>query len=532
MPAKKRASRPQLEQERSSIWDSRTRVIALAMVVFAVLLIFWSLHKSAVAPVAGSAPDESGTAQGDRAGSNPPPMFGMNVASGSPSAAPSAGPADPPPVIDEIVLEKKEVCSGEENLITVKSHTTNNTDPFLHSVIDGHQGSSWPVTLWKDDDGNILGQHTVTVFGRGNVATTVPLPQYEVMDCRPTYLAAIQQRVRSNTWSDFEFNARVVGIPRAPTEADRKRGAPPPPVPKPFKPVAFTWNFGDGQSATTLTPITEHDYEGRPQNTLYSYYVVGVSIRGAKGETATGRLTLSLINPAFESLAGKGLVTLLIALDPRFPELGSDGKVTQKVRIWHMQPGPVTIEHASLVKYYRQAAGQTSPQEVDVGSLLGTTTIPPGKDGITTTVVLDPSSEEEVFAKTWALNGTSAEGYPAMGSFSVMVPPPKPSADAGNTVFDPLLKQKIMLARQMLGKDVVDDEDLWRLDREGAFANLKVTPQESAAAASAAIAAAIQKGPPGSQPTSVPRGTPSPTTTAQQTAQPGQGTGPAPVGSK
>jgi hypothetical protein len=527
MPAakKNRAKRPELTEERSSIWDNRTRLVALAMVVFAVALVLWSLRKTAAAPLAAGAPDESATTGQGGGGGSPPTMFGM-AASPTPSAAPSAGPSDPPPVIDEIVLEKKEVCAGEENLVTIKSHTTNGTDPFLHSVIDGHMGSSWPVTLWKDDDGNVQGQHSITVFGRGNVATTVPLPQYEVMDCRPTYIAAIQQRVRSNTWADFEFNARVVGVPPKPTEADRKRGAPPPAVPKPFKPVAFTWTFGDGDTTTTLTPIVEHDYEGRQQNSLYSYFIVGVGIRGAKGETATGRMTLALINPAFESLAGKGIVTLLIALDPRFPELGSDGRVTQKVRIWHMQPGPVTIEHASLIKYYRQAAGQTSPQEVDVGGLLGTTTIPPGKDGITTTVTLDPRSEEEVFSKTWAINGTSAEGYPAMGSFSVMVPPPKPSADAGDTIFDPLLKQKIMLARQMLGKDVVDDEDLWRLEREGAFSNLKVTPQESAAAASAAIAAAIAKGPPGPQPTNVPRGPAAPTSTAQQTAQPGQGPGP------
>ena len=343
-------------------------------------------------------------------------------------------------------------------------------------------------------------------------------------DCRPAYLAAIMQRVRSNTWSDFDFNARVIAVPRAPTEADRQRGAPPPPVPKPFKAVSFSWTFGDGDAVTTLTPIVEHDYEGRAQDTLYSYYVVGVTIRGSKGETATGRMTLSLINPAFEALSQKGIVALLISLDPRFPELGPDGKVTQKVRIWHNQPGPVTIEHAMLTKYYRQAAGQTAPAEVPVASVLGTTTIPAGKEGITTTVTLDPQAEEEVFTKTWDLKGVSAEGYPALGSFSVMVSPSKPGPDAGTTVFDPLLKQKIILAREMLGKDVVNDEDLWHLQREGAFANLKVSPAEAAAAASAAIAAAVQAGPPSTQgpPT---RGAPVPTSTTQQLAPAATATG-------
>jgi hypothetical protein len=518
MAPRKRKPRPSGEV-RPSVLDSRTRIVALLMIAFAVVLVLWTRHKNQPSTgTEGASEAERDEHNGSTSqGSVPFSALGMSSASGATPASSAA--SDPPPVIDEIVLEKKEVCAGEENLVSVKSHTTNGTDPFLHTVIDGHMGSSFPITMWKDDDGNVMGHHSVTVFGRGNVATTVPLPQYEVKDCRPKYIAAIMQRVRSNTWADFDFNARVVSVPPAPSEADRKRGAPPPTVPKPFKPVSFTWTFGDGQTTTTLTPLVEHDYEGRAQTSLYSYFIVGVSIRGTQGETATGRMTLPLINPAFESLAEKGIVTLLISLDPRFPELGSDGKVTQKVRIWHAQPGPVTIEHAIPTKYYKQGAGQTPPEQVDVTAVLGSATIPPGKDGLTTTVVLDPSEEEEVFSKTWELSGTSAEGYPAMGSFSVMVPPPKPSADAGSTVLDPLLKQKIILARQLLGQDVVNDEDLWRLEREGAFANLKVTPQETAAAASAAIAAAIQKGPPGSQPASVTRGAPSPTSTYEQAAK-------------
>jgi len=99
-------------------------------------------------------------------------------------------------------------------------------------------------------------------------------------------------------------------------------------------------------------------------------------------------------------------------------------------------------------------------------------------------------------------------------------------------VIDPLLKQKIILARQLLGKDFVTDEDIWQLDREGAFANLKVSPEQAAAAAAAAKAAAANTPPPPpSPPAAVPRGPPVPVNTSQQAAQPGQGTG-APPGGK
>jgi hypothetical protein len=515
-----RKRRPPAET-RPSFLDRRTRIVAVVLIGFALVLALWSRHKDGRPPKGPVASEEELE--------KPPPTpapgafgaIGMTAATTEPPP-PTVAP-DPPPVIDNILLEKSEVCAGEENLVTVKAHTTNGTDPALHYVIDGHMGQAYPVTLWKNDRGDVVGEHTITVFGRNNVATTVPLPQYEVKDCRPTYLAAVTTAVRSNTWADFDFTARIVGVPPPPTAADRQRGAAPPVVPKPFKGVSYTWSFGDGETVTTLTPVVEHNYEGREQKTEYSYFVIGVTIRGSKGETVTGRTTLALQNPSYEALAQKGIVALLISLDPRFPELGSDGKVTQHVRIWHNQPQGVTIEHAALTKYFKQAAGETKPEEVDVNSVLGTTVIPAGKEGITVTVTLDPQSEEEVFTKTWALTGRSAEGYPVLGSFSVMLPPARPAPDAGSRVFDPLLQQKIMAAKEILGKDIVDDEDIWRLEREGAFAKLKVTPEQAAAAASAAIADAIQKGPPSQQPPTTTHGAPVPKSTGEQAAQPSQG---------
>ena len=68
---------------------------------------------------------------------------------------PAAHPADPPPIIDAISVEKPEVCSGEENLITVRAHTSNGTDAFLHTVVDGAMGASVPVRLWLDENGRV-----------------------------------------------------------------------------------------------------------------------------------------------------------------------------------------------------------------------------------------------------------------------------------------------------------------------------------------------------------------------------------------
>ncbi len=81
---------------------------------------------------------------------------------------------------------------------------------------------------------------------------------------------------------------------------------------------------------------------------------------------------------------------------------------------------------------------------------------------------------------TYRLSGHTREGHPVMGSFSVLRPPPRPTADNSQAVVDPLLKAKVLAAREMLGKETVNDEDLWRLEREGRFAGLAAATAEPA----------------------------------------------------
>jgi hypothetical protein len=373
---------------------------------------------------------------------------------------------EPAPIIDEVTVEKPEVCSGEENLVTVRAHTRNGTDEFLHYVVDGAMGSAVPVRLLLGESGRVEGQHEIQVFGKTNVAVTVPVPEYKVKDCQPERIVILEPRVAANTWGKFDFVAKVVALPpRGP--GLRSEGPH-----KAFVPASYSWAFGDGEAATTASPFTSHDYEGRSQDTLYSYFTARVDVRDASGQVLTGRATLPLINPAFEALARKGIVQLLIALDPRFPELGSDGRVVQGVRLWHTRPAPVTIEAATLTRYFEGAAGETPPQPVDVAALLGATTVPSGKEGITTSVVLDTIADPGVFSVTYRLSGHSTDGHPVMGSFSVMRPPPRPTADNSQPVIDPALKARIVAAREILGKDTISDEDLWQLERQGRFADL------------------------------------------------------------
>jgi hypothetical protein len=382
----------------------------------------------------------------------------------APSPVATAEPVgdEPPPVIDQILVEKKEVCEGEENLITIRAHTQNGTDEFLHYVIDGRQGQSQPVRLYTDN-GHVVGNHFIRVFGRNNAALTLPLPSYTVKDCRPTYLGEIETRLEPNSWADYDFTVHVFPFPN---HESRHR------QPRPFVPTRVEWSFGDGETATSNGPTTSHSYEGRSQDAEYSYMAITANVWSQYGDKLTARSTLALSNSAFEALKQKNIVQLLVSLNPRFPEVDGQGRVVQHVRLWHTSKEAVTIDTAIRMKYFDGGKGQSAAETVDVGALLGTSSIPPGRQGIETTVVLDPIAEPGVFSMTYVLSGRSSSDQQVMGSFSVMRPPPLPTAENSKIVSDSMFKAKILATREILGKSVVSDEDIARLDREGRFANL------------------------------------------------------------
>lgn len=412
----------------------------------------------------------------------PPAMPGPTLTESGPAPVtpqpepePVAAPEQPPaqaqadaPVIDEITVEKKEVCEGEENLVTVRAHTGNGTDEFLSYSVGGRRGQQVPVRSWIADDGENP-KLEVKVFGRNNVMTVAEVPPFVVKPCKPARMALITSRLRANTWSEFDFEVKINEHATAENPAASVL---------PFKPVRYEWSFGDGGKATTQLPYANHNYEERKQDSLYTHLLVEVKVYGETGEPVEGRTSLQLLNPAFENLATKGVVTLLVQLTPRFPELGGDGVVRQKVRLFHHQDRPVFIHNAVLFRHKSTPGEPVREQVVDPSGLLGTSIIPPGK-GIEFEARLDTRKDADVFSLEHYVEGKDSEGRTARGAFSVMRPPKLPTRDNSMPVEDPLLKEKILAARKILNRPYVTDEDLWALQREGKFAELEARFQAS-----------------------------------------------------
>jgi hypothetical protein len=383
-----------------------------------------------------------------------------------PKAEPAAASEQPPaqaeadaPVIDEITVEKKEVCEGEENLITVRAHTSNGTDEYLNYSVGGRRGQQVPVRSWIADDGENP-KLEVRVFGRNKAVTAAEVPPFVVKPCKPARTALINAKLRANTWSEFDFEVKINENGAEGTSG----GA--------FKPRLFEWSFGDGEKATTQLPYANHNYENRKQDSMFTHLLIEVKVHGETGEPIVGRTSLQLLNPAFEDLATKGVVTLLVQLTPRFPELGSDGVVRQKVRLFHHRDRPVFIHNAVLFRHKLTPGEPVGQQVVDPSGLLGTSIIPPGK-GIEFEARLDTRKDADVFSLEHYVEGKDSEGLTARGAFSVMRPPKLPTKENSMPVEDPLFKAKILAARKILNRPYVTDEDIWALQRAGKFAELE-----------------------------------------------------------
>lgn len=371
--------------------------------------------------------------------------------------APLPPPTPGGPIIDAVVLEKTELCEGEENLVTIRAHSPDpKDDVHLHGVVDGIPGMRAPIVARKNRASGV--PPVVMVFGRGDARAMAAIPPFTVKDCTAPHSLAITYALSLNTAAEFVFDARITSASSV----------------SPFNATSYFWEFGDGTSATTVEPHVVHDYSKRPQEAVYSNLLVQVTALSAD-DTLVGRKAIQIRNPEFANLEYAGIVTLVTELTPRFPTI-TDGRVVQGIRLWHHRPQPVRIDR---IRTRRNSLVPNTPPvmgEVPVASVLGTTTIPPS--GLSIRLTLDVAADPDVLSVDYILTGKSAEGLPVESTFSVMKPP-TPTKEKSTPVEDPQMVAMILKAREVLGKEYVTDEDLMALKNKGVFKEFKPAPPEA-----------------------------------------------------
>jgi hypothetical protein len=360
---------------------------------------------------------------------------------------------DDAPIIDEITLEKTELCRGEDDLVTVKSHDPKTGEAtWIRTNIGGQSGTAVPL-LYNVEVRDPPYKIAVTGnYGRG--ITYADVPHVTLLDCDTPWRVAVTFNLIPNTEDDFHFAAKV--------------------IPKPggakFDACSYEWDFGDENGKSTTEPFSEHSYLNRPQVGLDVEFLVQVKLVACDGSgIISGRIGLTLTNTYALQKVQKHLSGLIIVGDPRYPQRGDDDIVRQTALFRTFESSPVTI---TKLAYVDTVAGVVSdPTAMSVSSFLGTNTI----SGEWTRVPLtyDTSSNPSWQMRRWDLEGTAADGDKVVGSFTLMNPPKKLDRDKSPKITDPVMKERIMAAMKILGKDHVSEEDLLALEEQGKIPKLK-----------------------------------------------------------
>jgi hypothetical protein len=421
--------------------DRRIRAALLGALAVGVLLLLAALWPPTAAPDDGVPVPASTVAPETRRAPGPAPL----------AVRPPAPPdPDVPLAIDEIRVEKQDVCEGEENLIEVRAHSLDGTDAFLHYSIAGRRGQAVPVATYLLPDGSVPRQ-TISVFGRGGASISVDVPSYRVHPCDPGPALVVGYRPLPNAVDELQFEARVV---------QRDAAAP-------FRATGFSWDFGDGATASTPGGVVSHAYGHRAQAGMYSHFLVLVRAYGDSGAPLVAHTAIELLNLAWQDLEKFGTVTLAARPTPRYPSMSADGVVRQVVELWHYYPEPVVIERIHLLTLDRNGlrhdAGEVAPDALDEKVI-------PAGASVRARLTFDSTRDRDALAMVYRFEGTSADGRRAVGEFPVMKPPPKPTRENSVLETDPDRIARIRTALGILGTDTVSEEDLLRLEAEGRLA--------------------------------------------------------------
>ncbi len=344
-------------------------------------------------------------------------------------------------IIQDVILEKKTVCSGEDFLVTVVGHNPNGSDANLAYRIGDMRGN--PVILRFNKPGKR--EFYVIAQDGGSHVDFKPV-KIDVVDCPDKLQLVVTGKLSNLKSEEAEF------------EVVKKSGI--------GERCTFEWDFGDGSKTTGSYGYTTHNYALRSQKAFQSTFTVTVKAIDQEGHTATGRCSISLPNTHYiSSLLNDAIIP---ARYESFPVLkGSyyeiplsfkniyDAEARFSQAVIEIQPctsgsnsSAVNVNPGGLIAMTRLAAGETS---IDV-LRIDRTMIPPGTCNLVVRFSGDLSDRKQVTSAVY-LN---------------IVPEGNDTVDRKSVVSDKEMVEKLEKAAKILGRGrPITPDDLKRLEKEG-----------------------------------------------------------------
>jgi len=322
-------------------------------------------------------------------------------------------PADVGVVIDEVTVDKQEVCRGEEAIVSVRARAIDGGKEFLSIGVVGQPeliGPRFPLRLQES-----FGDHEMRVFARGKngTATTAAVPPIVVKDCDLPVTVGIDYRRDAAAPDRAWLTARVETSADAPA----------------FKAARYLWDFGDGRTEVTTTPQVEHGYEGRLQDVAYSYFFVTVTAQDASGREVLGSRALRFVNLGFGTFAREKRVTI-------FAGVKENAGGGEKIWLYHGAPAAVRLDEVVVTDTILDSNSNETViarHTHDPASLLGFRELPPGSSlDVADLRHLRPTTPD--VARVLEISGHTQDGKPASGAFNLLAfqPAPAPAPDSPN----------------------------------------------------------------------------------------------------
>lgn len=372
------------------------------------------------------------------------------------------------PLIDEILVDRKEMCTNETALVSVKLRA--DAPAPVRVFVEGTSGNPVPVTYPAPGHKMLL----VRVQAGLGDATDARRIALDVRDCggRFQHVSVQAERKQGTGTSDVlrfvarPFFARPECTREGGAEAWRRCNA----APEPGETLEFRWDFADGSTQTTSSGYVEHDYSDRRQDEVESRLLVKVEVVSSESGALTGMVAVTLDNPSVENKLRNRVIT------PRAHaecEPWHEGRAL-RCDVTFRNPDSRTLSLQD-VEATQSGCGDADPLPSSRGAarrLLSTAVVPPGVSHATLEL---PASE--IGAKTCSIafraKGIAPDGFGVETIFGAVIHnPPTERLGPREAAADPEVAKRygrVLKAMRALGREggTITEEEIRELELQG-----------------------------------------------------------------
>ncbi len=344
-------------------------------------------------------------------------------------------------IIQDVILEKKTVCSGEDVLVTVIGHNPNGSDANLAYRIGDMRGN--PAVLRFKKPGKR--EFYVVAQDGGSHVDFKPV-EIDVIDCPDRIQIVLEGKLSSLKSEEAEF------------EVVKKTGI--------GERCSYEWDFGDGSKTSSTYGYITHNYALRNQKAFQSTFTVKVKATDDEGRTATGRCSISLPNTHYiSSLLNDAIIP---AQYNSFPVL-KGSCYEAPVSFKNIYDADAVFSRAVIEIQPCATSGEMSTVNVNPGGLISASRLSAGStssDVLRIDRTMIPAGTCNLIVR---FTGEMTDRKPVTSAVYLnIVPEGKDAGDRKTVVSDKGMVEKLEKAARILGRGrPITPDDLKRLEKEG-----------------------------------------------------------------